>query len=219
MNNMLKVMLVIAFASVLVSEFTMAGCSPKSAPTPGEEPTTYQLEINLLGEKNEFPVDSQGMLKSEVEVSSADSRIGLSLDKGTTVLDQDGEPLHIIHAVIDPSLPSPPEDAYIVSSVYDLGPQGATFDPQIRLTLSYDPEKLPEGVRDADLYVAYYNNTEWCNVGYRKVDTKPYSVTTHLYDFNSTTFAILGPKELAPPSHPTPIQGTRVGNLPPQTAP
>lgn len=215
MNNMLKVMLVIAFASVLVSEFTMAGCSPKSAPTPGEEPTTYQLEINLLGEKNEFPVDSQGMLKSEVEVSSADSRIGLSLDKGTTVLDQDGEPLHIIHAVIGLSPPSPPEDAYIVSSVYDLGPQGATFDPQIRLTLSYDPEKLPEGVRDADLYVAYYNNTEWCNVGYRKVDTKPYSVTTHLYDFNSTTFAILGPKELAPPSHPTPIQGTRVGNLAP----
>jgi len=213
MNKLLKVMLVIAFASALVSGFTMAGCSSKSAPTPGEELTSYHLEVNLLGEKNVFPVNSQGMLKAEVEVSSDGGKIGLSSDKGTTVLDQDGEPPHIIHAVIDSSPPPAPANAYVVSSVYNLGPEGATFDPPLLLTLGYDPKLLPEGLGENELYIAYHNGTEWCNVGYKKVDTKPYSVTTHLYNFNSTSFAILGPKELA--SSTTPTQGTQVGDLAP----
>lgn len=215
MNELQKVMLVTASCSVLILEFVMAGCSPKSAPAPGEELTTYQLEINLLGEKNEFAVDSQGMLKSEVEASSADRRIGLSLDKGTTVLDEDEEPLHIIHAVIDPSPPPAAGNAYVVSSVYNLGPKGATFDPPLLLTLGYNPERLPEGLGENELYIAYHNGTKWCTVDYKKVDTKPYSVTTHLYDFNFTSFAILGPKEPAPPSHGTPAQGTKAGNLAP----
>lgn len=214
MDKLVKVMLVIAFTLFLVSQLTMTGCSPQSSPTPGEELTTYPLEVNLFGEKNEFAVDSQGVLKSEVEVSSADGRISLSLDKGTTLLDKDGKPLRIIHVGINRSPPPPPEDAYIVSSVYDLEPKGATFEPRLLLTLSYDPEKLPEGVRDSELYVAYYSGSEWCNVGYRKVDSKPYSVTTHLHDLNFTTFAILGPKELALPTH-QPTTGTRVGNLAP----
>jgi peroxiredoxin len=192
----------------------MAGCSPKSAPVSGEESTTYQVEINLLGDKNEFPADNQGMLSSEVEVSSADGRIGLSLDKGTTVQNQDGEPLRTIHAAIDPSLSSSPETAYIVSPVYNLEPQGATFNPEIKLTLSYDIEMLPEGIREDDLYIAYYNGNEWHEPFYKKVDTKAHSVTTHLYDFNLTALAILAPKrEPAPPS--TPTQGTIEDNLAP----
>ena len=214
MNKLQKAMLVIASCSVLILELAIAGCSPKSAPTPREELTTYQLEINLLGEKNEFSVDSQGILKSEVEVSSADGRIGLSLDKGTAVLKQAGKPLYSIHVVIDTSLSSPPESAYILGPVYDLEPQGATFDPQIKLTLSYDPETLPEGLRENDLYIAYYNGAEWCETFYKKVDTKAHSVTTRLYDYNFTAFAILAPKKkLAPPS--TLAQGTKAGDLAP----
>jgi len=212
-NKLQKVMLVMAFVFVLVPEFTMVGCSPESAPTPGEELTTYLLEINLPGEKSEFTVDSQGRLKSKVEVSSADGEIGLSLDKGATVLEQDGKPLHSIRAVVDPSPPPAPGNAYVVSSVYNLEPKGATFNSPLLLTLGYDPKSLPPGLGENKLYIAYHNGTEWCNVGYKKVDTRLYSVTTHLYDLNFTTFAILGPKELAPPS--TPNIGTQAGNLAP----
>jgi len=67
-NKLQKAMLVITSCSVLILELAIAGCSPKSAPTPREELTTYQLEINLLGEKNEFSVDSQGILKSKAVV-------------------------------------------------------------------------------------------------------------------------------------------------------
>ena len=145
MNKVLRLMPVITLALGLI----MVGCSPSTTPTP--TPSTYQLEVNLLGDKGKFPVDSQGMLKSKAEVSSADGKISLSLDKGTKVLDKDGKPLRSIHTVIDPSPPLPPEDTYIIGATYNLEPQGATFDPWLTLMLGYDPEQLPEGIRENNL--------------------------------------------------------------------
>jgi len=215
MNRLPRIILIITSVLVLILGFVMAGCSSESTPTSGAELSTYQLEINLLGQKNEFLVDSHGMLKSKIEVSSADGKLSLFMNKDTTVLDKDGKPLHIIQAVVNPSPSNPPEDAYIVSSVYSLKPQGATFDPQILLSLNYDPGKLVEGSRERDLYVAYHNGTEWCTPSYKKVDTKIHSVTTQLSNFNSTVFAILGPKQVVPPTPSIGTQGTNVGNLAP----
>jgi len=211
MNKLLKVILLVMLASGLV----MAGCSPSSTlpPANGDKLPAYQLETNLLGKKNEFLVDSEGRLQTKVEVSSAEGRISVSVDEGTIVLDKEGKPLQFIQAAIDSSPPSYPEDACIVGSVYDLGPQGATFDPWLMLTLSYEPEGLPEGVRENDLYIAYHDGSEWHMSRYRKVDTKSHSVTTQMYHF--TSFAILAPKEPPPSTTPTPTEGTRVGNLAP----
>ena len=201
----------------LVLGLVMTGCTSAPTPTPGaatgEELPSYQLEINLLGEKDEFFIDNQGVLKSEVEISSADGRINLSADKATTFLDRDGEPLNAINAVIDSKPPLPPEDAYIVGLVYSLEPKGATFDPWLLLTLSYEPEELPEGVRGNDLYIAYYNGSDWFKLPYKRVDTNVHSVTTQIYHF--TTFAILGPKKITPSTASAPTQGTQVGDLAP----
>ncbi|MBN2186815.1 MAG: redoxin domain-containing protein [Dehalococcoidia bacterium] len=215
MNKLLKAMLVITFALVLALGFTIAGCSSSSTPSDIEGLPSYRLQINLLGEKNEFFVDNQGRLKSRVEVSSTDSKIGLSLDKGTTILDKDTQPLPAIHVAIDPDSPPPSENAYIISSVYNLEPQGATFDPQLSLTLSYEPEELPEGLSENDLYIAYHDGAEWHKLPYKRVDTKVHSITTQLYSLEFTSFAILGSKEPIPSSPPIPTEGTKVGNLAP----
>lgn len=206
-----KAMLAILLASMLV----MAGCSstPAAQPVNGGEGTTYQLTVDLLGEEHQFLVDSQGVLKSKVEISSADGVISLSVDESTVLLDQDGEPLRIIDVTIDSNSSLSPEGAYIVGTAYDLRPQGATFTPQLWLTLSYNPEELPDGVREKDLYIAYHSGTEWHKLPYKRVDTNIHSVTTQIYHF--TVFAILAPKELAPSSPPTPPQGTQVGDLAP----
>ena len=211
MNKMPKAMLAILLASMLV----MAGCSstPTAQPVNGGEGTTYQLTVDLLGEEHQFLVDSQGVLKSKVEISSADGVISLSVDESTVLLDQDGEPLRIIDVTIDSNSSLSPEGAYIVGTAYDLRPQGATFTPQLWLTLSYNPEELPDGVREKDLYIAYHSGTEWHKLPYKRVDTNIHSVTTQIYHF--TVFAILAPKELAPSSPPTPPQGTQAGDLAP----
>jgi len=210
-NSLLKATSVITLVSILMSGFAITGCSSSPAPTPEAEPITYQIEINLLGEENEFFVDSQGRLKSQVELSSADGRIALFAEKGTTLLDKDGQPLQIMHVEVDRNPPPPPEDAYILSSVYALQPQGAMFKPHLLLSLNYEPEKLPEALKGSDLYIAYHDGSEWCMVRYKKFDAELHSVTTHLYDFSSTRFALLGPKELAPTAHPGPTQGTQEG--------
>ena len=200
MDKMLKAMLVIVSTAVLV----IAGCSPVSTPQAedGEEQSAYRLEVNLLGEESEFLVDSSGAIKSKVELSSADGGIGLSIDEGTVLLDQDGEPLRFIEVTVESDPPVPPEDAHIVGKAYNLEPQGAAFSPQLWLTLSYDPEEMPEGARENDLYIAYHDGAEWLKLPYKRVDNSGHSVTTQVYNF--TTFAVLWSNE-----------GIQVGNLAP----
>jgi thiol-disulfide isomerase/thioredoxin len=214
-NRPPKFTVVTTLALALTSALTIVGCSSGPVPTQEEELPTHPLQINLLGNKSEVPVDSQGRLESEMEVSSTDNEISLSLAKGATVLDKDGKPLYLIQVTINPSPPPPPEDARIVSPVYDLAPQLATLSPQLLLSLGYEPERLPEGLRDNDLYIGFYDGADWRKLLYKRVDTKSHSVTTQLSNFDFTSFAILGPKELALPASPTPVEGTTVGNLAP----
>ncbi len=206
MNTRLKVILLL----ILPLSLIVAGCSSSS--TPASTSSTYYLESNLLGEKNEFLVDSQGVLLSKVEASSAGGRISLSIDKGTRLLNKDGEPLQTIQAVIDPSPPLPPQDVYIIGQVYNLEPEEATFSPWLVLTLSYNSGELPEGIGENDLYVVAYD-VGWYLLPYKNVDTKTQSITTLVYHF--TRFAIIAPKKSAPPSTTTPAQGIKVGNLAP----
>lgn len=177
----------------------MVGCTASSTMPPaanGGELSTYQLEIDLLGTKSEFLVDSQGKLKTKVETLSADGRLSLWLDEGTMVKDKDEKPLQVIDVAIDPSPPPPPEDAYLVGAAYDFSPEGANFNPQIKLTFSYDPLELPEGVLEKNLYIACYRDSEWEMLAYKNVDTESHSVTTQIDRF--ARVAILVPKE-----HPT----------------
>jgi len=182
----------------------MVGCATSSTAPPaanGEELSTYQLEIDLFGTKSEFLVDSQGRLKTKVETSSADGRIRLSLNEGTLILDKEGKPLQVIDVVIDPNPSPPPEDAYIAGAVYDFRPEGTDFNPPIKLTLSYDPEELPEGIKERDVYIASYQDNGWEKLLYKNVDTESHRVTTQIDHF--ARYAVLAPKQPPPLDKPS----------------
>jgi len=174
----------------------MVGCAALSTAPPvtnGENLSNYQLEIDLLGTKNEFMVDSQGGLRTNVAISSADGRLSLLLNEGTMVRDKDGKPLQVIDVSIDLNPPPPPRDAYIIGAVYYFRPEGANFNPQIKLTLSYDPEELPEGVWERDVYIACYQDTGWEKLLYKNVDIESHSVTAQIARL--ARFAVLAPRE------------------------
>ena len=181
----------------------MVGCtaSPATPPPNGGKLTTHQLQIDLPGAKHEASIDSKGRLKTGVELSSADGKISLSLKEGTVVLDKDENPLQLIQAAVDPALPLPPEGAYIVGEVYDLRPHGATFNPPLKLTLNYDLDELPPGVRENDVYIARYEDGKWDGVRYKQVDTERHKVATLIDHF--ARFAVLAPRE-SPKSPPQP---------------
>jgi hypothetical protein len=98
----------------------------------------------------------------------------------------------IILEMIEP--PPPPEDAYVIGSAYDIGPPGATFNPLITLTIKYDPARLPQGVAEEDLYIAYWDGSKWVAQA-STVDTEANILSYELSHFS--TFAVIG--AVAPP--------------------
>jgi hypothetical protein len=48
----------------------------------------------------------------------------------------------------------------IIGSTYDLGPDGATFDPPIALTFTYDIDDIPQEIDEEDLIMSYFGIPE-----------------------------------------------------------
>jgi len=142
-------------------------------------------------------VTTAGVFSEPVTATSEDELCTLDIPEGTVGLTEELEPIDEITIVEMDEPPDPPEDAHVVGLTYDLGPDGATFDPPIALTFSYDPDALPEGVAEEDLVLAYYDEAtgKWVElVGV--VDTVNNTITASVPHF--TTFAVIG-KVPAPP--------------------
>ena len=56
-------------------------------------------------------------------------------------------------------LPMVTEDRSVIGIAYDFGPDGATFDPPIPLAFTYDDSLLPEGITEANLVLAVWDET------------------------------------------------------------
>ena len=190
--------------TLIICAVLFAGCnaSPTTPLSPdGREPLTHQIEIAMLGAKTEALVDSQGKLSAYFESSSNDGEISLSINGDTTLLDKKGEPLSFIEATIDSNPLPPPENAQIVGAIYDLRPQGATFNPPLKFTLSYDPADLPLNAKESDVYIAsYIEGAGWGKSYYKMLDTETHRVTTYINQ--SAKFAVLVPVKANSPEPP-----------------
>jgi hypothetical protein len=51
----------------------------------------------------------------------------------------------------------PPENGNIIGLTYKLGPDGATFDPPITITMLYNDDQIPSGVNEGDLVIGYWD--------------------------------------------------------------
>jgi len=105
-----------------------------------------------------------------------------------------------VQAISD--IPLPPADCHIIGLAYDFGPEGATFDPPLSITLEYDPALCPEGVAEENLVIAYYDVEmgKWVDLGHVVVDKETHRITAQVSHF--TVFAILGKAALTSPSAP-----------------
>jgi hypothetical protein len=87
--------------------------------------------------------------------------------------------------------PAPPANANIIGLAYNFGPAGATFNPPITLTWTYDPATLPAGVAEQNLVIAYYDaaSGKWVELP-GTVNTTTHTVTAQVSHFS--TYAIIG---------------------------
>jgi hypothetical protein len=98
--------------------------------------------------------DEHGIFTGDFIFQSDDGMCQLDIDKGTVGLTEDGEPLSEITITEMEEPPVPPTDCTIVGLAYHLGPDGATFDPPITLTLAYDEPLIADGATEDDLAIA-----------------------------------------------------------------
>ncbi len=148
-------------------------------------------------------VSTAGVFLEPVTATSEDELCTLTIPEGTVGLTEELEPLDEVTMVIMDEPPPPPEDAYVVGLAYDLGPNGATFDPPITFTWSYDHYILPTGVAEKDLVLAYYDEDagKWAELDC-VVDTENNTITASVEHF--TTFAIIARRPVPPPPPPVP---------------
>jgi hypothetical protein len=110
-----------------------------------------QLEIDILGKVTVATVSSSGILHSSCLATDPDNKHTLEFNRGTRITCADGRiPRRIEMRLCEESL-SPPEGMEMVGPAYDLTGyiSGSVacpliFDKPVELTLSYDPDWLPE---------------------------------------------------------------------------
>jgi len=189
---------IILLLLVLSSFWLLAGCDSDTSPQTTTGKPEFELRVDILGKIHTILLDGKGSLTARAELASYDGAVVLSIDKGTRLLDKDGKPLSSIWMKTEPELLPLAERAYVIGTVYSLEPQDATFSAPLKLTLSYDPQEVPEGVREDDVYIVPYDeNTGWGSYFYKRVETDKHRVTTQIERF--TRYAVLVPEKTSKP--------------------
>ncbi|MFC1950557.1 hypothetical protein ACFLWD_02705 [Chloroflexota bacterium] len=136
-------------------------------------------------------IDENGIFIQDIITESEDGKCELNIGEDTTGFTEDGESLSELNIVEKVNPPTPPADASIIGLVYNLGPNGATFNPPITLTFTYDESLIPEDVAEEDLIIALWDEEteEWVNLAC-VVDPETNTITAEISHF--TPFTVLG---------------------------
>ena len=135
-------------------------------------------------------IGSDGVFTGGIAAESEDGKCVLTINAGIKGLTRGGRSLEQIALVEMETPPDPPEDSNVIGLAYDLGPDGATFDPPIDLTFSYDESLIPEGVTEENLVVALWDSEtdEWVEL-VCVIDPENNTITAEVSHF--TIFSIL----------------------------
>ena len=133
-------------------------------------------------------IDIRGVLTSDVTVKSPDKLCQLTINKNTKALNKSRDPLGGIIIVEMKEPPAPPPNANVLSPTYDLEPDGATFDPPITITLTYDPAVILLGIAEENLVIARWDKEVggWVNL-ISTVDPVTNTVSTPASHFTAFT--------------------------------
>ena len=199
MKKATNCLLLVAALSLVLATIS---CQSATPPQTENMKPAFELQIDMPGASHALLLNSEGRLLARADLASDDGTVILSVDKNTGFLDKDGRPLSSIWVKPEPELLPLAEGARIIGTVYSLGPQDATFNAPLKLTLSYDPQEIPEDVREDDVYIVPYDkSTGWGSYSYKRVETDKHQVTTQIERF--TRYAVLAPVR---PSSPQPIK-------------
>jgi len=134
-----------------------------------------------------------GEFTDDVTFKSADDSLVLYIPDGTIGLTDDGDPLSRITMTEVYSPPEPPENNDFIGLSYDLGPDGATFDPPITLSFSYNENWIPSGLTLENLTIGYYDmdTKAWVMLGAEDITIDPDTNTITAKISHFTNFSVM----------------------------
>ena len=173
----------------------------------------------------EIKTTSAGVVTESVTVTSPDEKATLMVPEGVTALNVEGNPLtqvSVATAVSIPTLPptvSLPGPAGIdyTRYAYDLGPDGATFDPPIDFTVTFDPADFTADTKPV-IYTYNEEESKWEELPTEVVGNTATTKISHFTIF--VLFAVLG-ETISLPSilTPTPVAAQTPTVVPPVKRP
>ncbi|MFQ6122104.1 MAG: Ig-like domain-containing protein [Dehalococcoidales bacterium] len=166
---------------------TIAAPAPAAAPgAPGAGAGAAGI-TSVLGS-----VTEKGRFTEDVTAKSEDGNVELFIPKDTIGLNRAGSLLSSITIKEMAEPPDPPVYFIIIPPVYHIGPEGATFDPPIDLSIKYDASLIPEGVAEKNLVVATFDKStsQWVELE-STVDPETDTITAKVSHFSA--FAVLAP--------------------------
>jgi Tol biopolymer transport system component len=157
------------------------------------------VTISGLAPNTNFKINSSGLIQNAVQLKTEDGKVTFGISSGTKLMANKFDPIYSFTAILFTSPPAPPSNNALIQA-YKFGPDGATFDPPLALTMSYDPADLPKDVAENDLYIAYWDGTKWLSIQ-GTVATVAKTVSVKISHFSN--FALLG-QIVVPTPTPTP---------------
>ena len=163
----------------------------KERRTPVARPAPLTAGDTFIGNK----VSTTGVFKQSVITTSADGKVQVIIEKGVKGLSEEGKRLSWI-TVRPVFYTPPPAGAHIIGLAYRFQPSGATFDPPITITYTYDESEIPAGIAEEDLVIAVWDeaNGQWVELT-STVDPVTNTITTQVSHF--TVHAIIAPAPAA----------------------
>lgn len=164
---------------------------------------TVTTTVSLSGVAGSLTVNSAGVVQSTARLAGADGRFTIEIPVGTTLRTSAGAPLISMTVSVSDTVPEAPTGKTIVFAL-DFGPDGATFEAPLTLTLNFNESDLPAGVPETDLVLAYWDGSQWVMLE-STVDAETNTISAKVAHF--TTFAVMAEEEAptpAPETIPTP---------------
>ena len=136
-------------------------------------------------------INQQGVITETIIAPSVDNNCIITVEEGIKALDKYGQPLEKISIIELEELLLPPEHCRITSLIYDIGPDGATFEPPAVLTICYDESQIPAGISEDKLVIATWDETsgQWIEIGDCVVNAVANTITASVSHF--TAFTVL----------------------------
>jgi hypothetical protein len=176
----------------------IAGILP---PAPVELPPP-PTDVNLIGlTGGPVQVNIEGIILAPTLLVSPETRATIGIKNLTRMRDASGLPLKFISLARASSSPTAPQNSIVLIAL-ELGPNGATFDPSLTLTIGYDAVSLPAGTPEEKLFIARWDGSKWVPLE-TTVDAAANTASAQVSHF--TLFGVIAP--LPPPAVSAPAPG------------